>query len=144
VIEPASVRQAAENLIVQHGLTGWTFEWDDTLTTVGRCFHKRKQITVSHHFLDSPVKVIANTLLHEVSHAIAGPNHGHDDHWYRIALKLGCTGTTCAEGAVRSGDKRYLLTCRTCKRTWKRHKLTYRFPLCPYCKKMLHIHDNHA
>ena len=33
-----------------------------------------------------------DTLLHEISHALVGPNQGHNNIWKKKALSIGCTG----------------------------------------------------
>ena len=38
---------------------------------------------------------MTDTILHEIAHAIAGPQHGHDAYWRRIAAALGCSAKRC-------------------------------------------------
>jgi hypothetical protein len=144
-VDPASVRLTAENLLAKHGLADWHFEWSDELRTVGRCKHNRKAITYSMTFLSSPPHVIVNTLLHEVSHALAGPGHGHDDHWHQIAIGIGCTGTRCAEGATKTLTLRYTIRCKRCGHTWRRNRLDPRINISNCrCGGHLEVTDHNA
>jgi predicted SprT family Zn-dependent metalloprotease len=145
--DPAAIRQAAEKLLAQHGLTqkGWVFRFDERLTSNGTCSYQHKEITFSVHRLNSPPAAIVNTLLHEVAHAIVGPHHHHDDEWRRVAGKIGCiVGTTCGTPGHVRPPKRWTLRCRTCGREWHRHRRAAHGTRCPRCKKLLQNIDTHA
>ena len=38
---------------------------------------------------------VLDTILHEIAHALVGPQHGHDAVWRAKAREIGCTGERC-------------------------------------------------
>lgn len=94
----AKVRVWAEALIRHHlnpkfGDGTWTFDFDRAKRRAGLCNYTDKRITVSRYlvarFDDDETH---QTLLHEVAHALAGPQAGHGPEWKRIARDLGYVG----------------------------------------------------
>ncbi|MBZ2196753.1 SprT-like domain-containing protein [Occultella gossypii] len=79
-------------LMAEHGLTGWTFGFDNAKRRAGACRYDRRRITISRYLtaLHEPAQV-RDTLLHEIAHALAGHGAGHGPRWRRIALEIGCT-----------------------------------------------------
>jgi hypothetical protein len=58
-----------------------------------------------------------NTVLHEVAHAVTGPNHGHGVEWEANFVALGGNGSAVAYGSSESyTEDRYLWigVCPTC------------------------------
>ncbi len=107
-----------EKLLKEHKLTGWSVNFDDALSRAGRCNHTTKTITYSKHFmLASSDEVAANTVFHEIAHAIAGPHHGHDKTWKVIFTKLGGNGkrTTELPSSLVSTEKfKWVGVCSNC------------------------------
>ncbi|MCY4261353.1 MAG: SprT-like domain-containing protein, partial [Rhodobacteraceae bacterium] len=73
----------------RHGLHGWTFCFSSTQRRLGKCNYKRQIIDVSlrHAVLDQTAEV-TDTILHEIAHALAGPEAGHGPVWKKIAVRL--------------------------------------------------------
>lgn len=87
-------QHAAEGVLDRLGLKdqGWTFEWDTAPKRFGCCRHRDKTITLSTHLVKlNSLDQVWETILHEAAHALAGPGHGHDQHWWNISRQLGCT-----------------------------------------------------
>ncbi|PPI25087.1 SprT-like domain-containing protein [Rathayibacter sp. AY1B5] len=88
------VARWADALIEEHLDPSWSFALDHARTRGGACHWTRRRITVSRHLAarwsDEEVR---QTLLHEVAHALAGPDAGHGPQWGRIAGRLGYTGS---------------------------------------------------
>lgn len=143
VIDPASVQKTALRLLLEHDLGDWRFEFSITERSVGRCRHRDKTIEFSTHYLSSPAHVIYNTLLHEVSHAIVGPGHGHDKTWQKVARQLGCSGTRCETEAVSTLDMRYTIECIRCGNKWRRNRLVKWVGVNCQCGGNLRITDHH-
>ncbi|PPH35137.1 SprT-like domain-containing protein [Rathayibacter rathayi] len=88
------VARWADALIEEHLDPSWSFALDHARTRGGACDWTRRRITVSRHLAarwsDEEVR---QTLLHEIAHALAGPDAGHGPQWRRISAQLGYTGT---------------------------------------------------
>ncbi len=126
------------NLIREHeknsGLeAGWKFAFDLAPARAGICRYTEKQITVSVTYCQKASKAeIVNTILHEIAHAIVGPNHGHDAVWKAVAKRIGCTAERCHR--VQHTPPRWSGKCG-CGKQWKRQRLSQRTRtgLCPSC-----------
>ena len=72
------------------GLTTWTLRWDRAKRRAGACDHARNQIRLSKPLFDVfPEDAQRNVILHEVAHALVGPQHKHDRRWKQAAIMLG-------------------------------------------------------
>jgi len=135
----------AISLIKEHGLTydGWRFEFDTARNRAGVCKFRSKTIGLSKYLLphmkDDKVE---DTLLHEIAHALVGPQHGHDRVWQRQALAIGCNGARCynAESEFNAGSaellavqSKYTLTCPTCGKKSPLHRKPKRDRSCGSC-----------
>lgn len=80
----------------KHGLTDWTVRLNNNPKShfLGLCSYKDKCIILSSHHIDiHPTPDVANTIRHEVAHALMGPGHGHDALWADKAREIGCDNT---------------------------------------------------
>ncbi len=96
------VRVWADALIVLHlDPHEWTFAFDNAKTRVGLCSYSRKRISISRylaaHYHDDDVH---QTLLHEVAHALAGPQAAHGGRWRAIAREIGYVGGRTHDGEI--------------------------------------------
>lgn len=100
------VRVWAEALIRHHldpefGVGTWSFAFDHAKRRAGLCNYQLKRISVSRYlaarFDDDEIHQI---LLHEVAHALAGPDAGHGAQWKRIARELGYVGGRTHDGEI--------------------------------------------
>ena len=97
----------------QFGLEPWVLGMDNAQKRLGVCDYNRKKISVSSHLLRGPTcdeKKMRNTILHELAHALVGPNHSHDAVWKKMALKIGCDGSVCSP--MDPPDAKYILECK--------------------------------
>lgn len=99
-------RRLAVSLMHQYGLGAWRLQFDRAKTRSGACLYDRRTISLSAPMVtlmdDGEVR---ETLLHEIAHALAGPDHGHDETWRRIAQRLGATGSvTLRTSAIPTHD----------------------------------------
>ncbi|KRE61560.1 SprT-like domain-containing protein [Nostocoides sp. Soil756] len=83
-------------LVAEHGLDGWSVVADRAKTRAGVCRFGTRQIGISAPLtrLHSEDEV-RDTLLHEIAHALVGPQHGHDAVWRAAAVRIGCSGERC-------------------------------------------------
>ena len=127
------------HLIREHGAVnglkkGWKFAFDLAPVRGGVCRYKEKLIALSVTFcLKASKAEIVDTILHEIAHAIVGPNHGHDEAWKTVARRIGCTAKRCHR--VDHTPPRWRGEC-PCGKEWKRQRLSQRARrgCCPKCK----------
>ena len=135
-------------LLREHGLDDWTIVADRAKTRAGVCRFARRQIGISAPIttLHEETEVL-DTILHEIAHALVGPQHGHDSVWRAKAREIGCTGDRCVSseaprvpgdwiGRCPAGHEKTrhraptrLLSCGRCSRTFDARHLfswTYR------------------
>jgi predicted SprT family Zn-dependent metalloprotease len=160
-MHPADAEQLARNLIREHLEAHpfmphgpafpypWTFGFNSRRLAAGVCKFSKVRIELSRPWvLVNSETAVRMTVLHEIAHALAGPHHGHDSHWQRIAIALGddgqrCTGDdtvappapwvgTCSNGHVakayrKPSTRRLMSSCGRCSRTYSpAHQYTWR------------------
>lgn len=107
------VSRLAEGLIHRHGLAGWSFQFNDASRQAGRCAYDIQVISLSRLFcLVAPADEVRDTILHEIAHALVGPEHHHDSIWNATARSIGCTGDRCHD--VDFAPPRYIVSCPRC------------------------------
>lgn len=121
-----------QDLMDENGLTGWTFTWIKAKTTLGLCNHTKRELSLSTHLVDNNEwPEVRKVVVHEIAHALAGPNHGHDRHWRIICLTLGGDGKRCSAAATVAPT--WVATCPGCKRTTGQHRAPLRVKACGSC-----------
>jgi predicted SprT family Zn-dependent metalloprotease len=122
----------AQQLMYEHDLSDWHFEFDRAVRRFGFCMYGIRTITLSKKFtlLNSEPEV-RNTVLHESAHALVGPNHGHDRVWRAKARELGCNGSRCCDRSVVAPTGKWIAECPGCRRTVRRHRR--RIASCGQC-----------
>ncbi len=124
--------QQAERLMEEHGLAGWSFQFDDTSKRAGCCDYGLKVISLARLYcLVASDEEIRDTILHEIAHALAGPEHNHDQHWKSVAHSIGCTGERCHSADF--APPRYIVSCRRC-RWFEKATLRRRNARCKTCR----------
>lgn len=114
----------AENQLLRHSLTDWRFEISKHKIFLGRCYHWKMLIVFSSYYTHIEPEEIKDTILHEIAHALVGPNHGHDDVWKAECVKIGARPERLAPPDIQSSAKyNYYMECPTCGRKWYRHRM---------------------
>ena len=119
----------------EFGLESWVLGMDNAVSQLGVCDYNRRKISLSSHMLRGPTcdeKRIRNTILHELAHALVGPNHNHDAVWKKMALKIGCDGKV--KSHMDDANARYVLECKNkcfSKTYYRRPKLDNK--VCAKC-----------
>ena len=132
-MDPQIAVAMARRLMREHGIDGWTVRLDRAKTRAGVCRFGIRQIGLSAPLtrLHSEEEV-RDTILHEIAHALVGPEHGHDATWRAQALAIGSTGERCVtEDAPRlQGD--WVGTCPA-GHVVHRHRRPQRVRSCSRC-----------
>ena len=82
----------ARGLMDEHGLDTWTFAFLEAERRLGDCHFQDRVIRVGRaHALDASETEIRDTILHEIAHALAGPEARHGAEWKAIAKCIGAT-----------------------------------------------------
>lgn len=131
------INNLAFRRLYEHGLNNWKFKWDNAKRRFGCCDHYNKTITLSKILsLQRTYEQINDTILHEIAHALVGPNHGHDKVWKQKAIEIGCNGERCGEEIKIKG--KYTLICDHCGREnpmFRKPKLSYSCGRCCTSRK---------
>jgi predicted SprT family Zn-dependent metalloprotease len=123
-------KELARQLMDQHGVTqtGWVFQWSNGKRQLGSCQMREavsgprkgervKSIKLSRHLVrlndDDEVR---DTILHEIAHALAGLDHGHDDVWKATCLRIGAKPDRTAGKEVKTVQGRYSIVCQACQK----------------------------
>jgi len=118
------LEQAALEHLAHYTLTGWTFGLVDTKRRLGVCKHRSKRIEISEYYaLHNTEESVLDTLLHEIAHALAGPEAGHGPVWKEVAARIGATPRACDDSpdtVVQPGD--WHTTCSACNHTHYRYR----------------------
>ncbi len=132
-MDPQAALASARALLREHGLTGWTVRLDRAKTRAGVCRFARREIGLSAPLtrLHSPEEV-RDTILHEIAHALVGPEHGHDPVWRARALAIGSSGDRCvsSDSPALHGD--WVGTCPS-GHAVTRHRRPQRVRSCSRC-----------
>ena len=82
----------ARGLMDENGLEDWTFAFLEAERRLGDCHFEDRVIRVGRaHALDASDAEIRDTILHEIAHALAGPEAHHGPEWKATAKRLGAT-----------------------------------------------------
>jgi predicted SprT family Zn-dependent metalloprotease len=135
----------ARQLMKQHGLPGWTFEFDHARRRFGCCNYTHHKITLSRSltFLN-PIEEVRDTILHEIAHALT-PGAGHGLRWRQKCGEIGARAKRCfTEDRVVSLPRppaRYLFGCPRCDWWVQRHRAARREFQCKQCRGKVVFRD---
>lgn len=132
----------AHKLMKRHGLTerGWKFGYDRAKSRCGVCDYNNRTIKLSSYYvkdMSGNLGDIRNTILHEIAHAIAGYDAAHNECWKRVAVSIGCTGTTC-NTVWKGASAKYKVWCNCKKVDVLRYRLSKKIKscVCASCRTM--------
>jgi predicted SprT family Zn-dependent metalloprotease len=119
-------KHKARELMNQHGLSEWKFEFDRAKRRYGLCSYSRKTISLSAHLvpLNSDEETI-DTILHEIAHALSWIKYNHRGHgaiWKMVCRQIGARPERCYSSAKVSQPKpKYLLIHKETKEVFARY-----------------------
>lgn len=133
----------AEKLLKEFQLAkrGWKFQWGFSTNYVGLCRIKVRIIEISHDYAaQNSLKVIENTIRHEIAHALHWEIYhetGHNETWRSLAFLIGAIPRAKNPLIAKiTKNPRYVAQC--CRTHYRRRKprrhTTYH---CKACKKTL-------
>ena len=97
-MEAREALRLARALLREHGLEEWQVTLDRAKTRAGSCRFHTRTITLSRALTELHSEAeVRETILHEIAHALVGPEHGHDAIWRAQAKKIGSTGARCVD-----------------------------------------------
>lgn len=132
-MELDQARRLAQELMAQHGLTGWRFEFDRAKRRAGICRHAQRVIGLSAPLTRlHPDAEVRDTLLHEIAHALAGPRAGHGPVWAATARRIGCSAERCVPEDAPSVPGSWVGVCSR-GHSVDRHRRPERVLLCTRC-----------
>ena len=112
----------------------WDFKFDGAKRRFGLCNYRNHTISLSMHLVSlNNEKEVMATILHEVAHALVGPNHGHNFLWQAKAIELGCNGTRCYSKEVITPPRKAIGVCPVCGHTAHRHRMPRKLNSCGKC-----------
>ena len=119
-----NTQKLACELMNQHGLSKWNFEWDRAKRRAGCCKHRICVISLSiNYVVRNTEEHIRDTILHEIAHALAGPREGHGPKWKTICRQIGARPVRCYDSDVVNMPKgQYKAVCNGCRREFRRHR----------------------
>ncbi|MEP9381824.1 SprT-like domain-containing protein [Nocardioides cheoyonin] len=123
----------AHELLERHGLVGWTIELDQAKRRAGVCRHGRKVIGLSAPITRlHPEAEVRDTILHEIAHALVGPEAGHGPVWAETARRIGCSGERCVPEDAPRVPGAWVGVCREGHMV-ERHRRPERVLMCGRC-----------
>lgn len=91
-MEIAAVQTLARQLMAEHGVSDWALTFDHARRRAGMTDYRRRTISFSKPLmLIYPEQTVRDVILHEIAHALVGPQHAHDAQWKRVAARIGAT-----------------------------------------------------
>ena len=97
----------ARELMDRHGLGEWALRFNGARKKLGECRPRQKLILLSRaHALNGASGQVTDTILHEIAHALAGPDAGHGPAWKVVARRLGATPKSCAPASDEAHNAR--------------------------------------
>jgi len=107
------VLHAATAALVEHGLydQGWRAKLDNAKKRLGYSHAAKKLISFSRPYIRlNGLAGMADTVLHEVAHALTPKDRGHGPAWRATARKIGAKPERCNGDAVSPAGK-YVADC---------------------------------
>jgi predicted SprT family Zn-dependent metalloprotease len=128
----------ATELMQAHGLMGWRIKLDHARRRAGQCDYSTKTISLSRLYVrHADADHIRDTILHEIAHALVGPNHGHDVVWRQKAREIGGTASRCH--TLSFSRARWQMRCPNGCFAVERHRRKSGL-ICASCKAAVEFH----
>ncbi|MBZ5735408.1 SprT-like domain-containing protein [Nocardioides sp. TRM66260-LWL] len=134
----------ATALLHEHGLDDWQVRLDSAKRRAGVCRHDRRIIGLSAPLtLLHAEAEVRETVLHEIAHALAGPEHQHDAVWRAIARRIGSTGARCVSPEAPRVEGAWRGVCPA-GHVVERHRRPERVLSCGRCSRVFSLEHVYA
>ena len=139
------IKTLTKELMKEHGLSDWTFKFDNAKRRFGLCRCGQKLIQLSRPLtLLNSKKKIKDTILHEIAHALTYNKYGfrnenneliksHGKEWYTIARSIGCKGERYYDANKVKTPHKYEAICPHCREVFKAYKKITKNRICKDC-----------
>lgn len=118
-------QQMALELMNKHGIHGWHFEFDRSVSRFGVCKFRSLTIGLSRRLTSlNGVEHVRDTILHEIAHALVGAHHGHDHAWKAKAAEIGAKPERCYRSDEVKNVYRWVGSCSDCGHQFGRHRMS--------------------
>ncbi len=114
----------ARTLMADFSVTGWRFAWDRSVRRFGQCRHRSREIGLSRPLTELNDRAeVEDVIRHEIAHALAGPDAGHDQAWKRACVVTGARPERCYDSAaVEKPPAPWRVECPRCGTIAERHR----------------------
>lgn len=100
----------------------WSFRWNKRKSHLALCDFGNKTIQLSIFYAQiGSHEDINDSILHEVAHAIAGPDAGHGPKWKKVCREIGARPIRCGK-TVPNMPSKYKGTCPGCGHIYSAHR----------------------
>lgn len=108
------VASFARRTMNEHGLTGWTFEFDRAVQRFGVCKYSTKTISLSEKLTRAnSIEQCIDTVLHEIAHALT-PGAKHGPAWKAACVRIGAKPVRCYSSSDVVVVAKYRAYCEHC------------------------------
>lgn len=131
-----TARREALLLMEAAELRGWGFRFDSARRRAGSCTHRTRTITLSGPLTDLyDQDTVRGVILHEIAHALVGPDHHHDAVWKRAARMLGAPDDARLPASLPTPEEPWVGTCPQCGAQRRLFRAPRRVTACGYCSR---------
>jgi predicted SprT family Zn-dependent metalloprotease len=143
----SSLKQFAELKLKELGLSqkGWTFDLHRSIHTFGWCRFGGKKISISETLAAAnSEEQCHDTILHEIAHALAGPDVGHGPLWRYQCIKIGANPNRLYDNRKVEPVGDLITKCPTCGRNYSATDRTQhiQYRQCGHCGTRLKFAAN--
>lgn len=132
-MEITEAKKMCLELLKEHDLNV-NFKFDNAVRRFGRYNEFRNIISLSKNLvLLNNEKIVRNTMLHEIAHALVGSKNKHNHIWKNKAIEIGCDGKRCYSDDVIIPKSNYIYKCFNCGNKFRRFRRTEGY--CGICVK---------
>jgi predicted SprT family Zn-dependent metalloprotease len=135
-MDTEEARELARTILDDYGLEAWAVEFDRAKRRFGQCRYMSATISLSAHLVRlNDAETVADTIRHEVAHALAGSGAGHGPKWRAMCRVTGANPQRCYDSAeVVNPDAPWALVCPQCAASTPRFRRTRSRFLCRHCR----------
>ncbi|MDC4232449.1 SprT-like domain-containing protein [Actinomyces sp. B33] len=130
-------KRQARALMDAARLTDWAFRFDRAKRRAGSCTHATRTITLSGPLVDVyDEETVRGVILHEIAHALVGPDHHHDAVWRRAARGLGAPDAARLPADLPRPQEPWVGTCPACGAQRRLFRAPRRVSACGACSRV--------